>query len=109
MESERRREERFPIKTGATVTVNKDGRTVSATTVDISGCGVLLQFEEPVILAVGDHVVCDFAVSHETDKPLPYWGVGCVVRVDGCYAAVDFQAGGLSPLNPESGGQTRCD
>ena len=100
--SDRRREDRFPIKAGAAVAVNNNGRTVSATTLDISGCGVLLQFEEPVQLAVGDKVVCDFDVSYEADKPLPYWGVGYVVRVDGCRAAIDLNAGGLSPLPSEA-------
>lgn len=101
--ADRRREERFPIRAGATVAVSRGGRTTSATTLDISGGGVLVQFAEPVPLAVGDQVVCDFDVSHEADKPLPYWGLGSVVRVDGCRAAIDLKAGGLSPLNDESG------
>lgn len=81
--SDRRREDRFPINAGAAVAVNDNGRTASATTLNISGCGVLLQFAEPVQLAVGDQVVCDFDASHDTDKRLPYWAVGYVVRVDG--------------------------
>jgi len=104
--SDRRREPRFPIEAGATVEVSKNGEVVSATTVNISGSGVLLQFEEPVQLAVGDQVVCEFKVSYETDKPLPYWGVGHVVRVDGCRAAIVLMAGGLAPLESEPGGTT---
>jgi len=98
---DQRREERFPIKTGATVEVQKRGEIVNATTINISGCGVLLQFEIPTQLAVGDPVVCEFAVTSEGDLPLPCWGVGDVVRVDGNRVAVDFKAGGLSPLECE--------
>jgi len=101
---ERRREERFPIEAGAIVAVNQNGQTESGTTVDISGCGVLLQFKEPVHLAGGDQVICDFSVPQQTEKPLPYWVVGSVVRVDGCRAAIDFQAGGLSAVDPKSDG-----
>jgi hypothetical protein len=107
--SDLRREPRFPIKTGATVEVQKRGEIINATTINISGCGVLLQFEIPTHLAVGDPVVCEFAVTHETDKPLPCWGVGDVVRVDGCRVAVDFKAGGLAPLDSEADGVERCE
>ena len=100
---DQRREPRFPIQTGASVEVQKRGAVISATTVNISGCGVLLQFEIPTQLAVGDPVICEFAVTRQTDTPLPCWGVGDVVRVDGCQVAVDFKAGGLAPLEPEAG------
>ena len=99
--SDKRREQRFPIQTGATVEVQKRGEIVNATTINISGCGVLLQFEIPTQLSVGDPVVCEFAVTNDTDLPLPCWGVGDVVRVDGNRVAVDFKAGGLSPLESE--------
>jgi hypothetical protein len=95
---DKRREPRFPIKTGAAVEVQKRSEVVSATTVNISGCGVLLQFQIPTHLKVGDPVVCEFDVTREPNKPLPCWGVGDVVRVDGCQVAVDFKAGGLAPL-----------
>jgi hypothetical protein len=98
---DQRREPRFPIQTGAAVEVQKRGQIVNATTVNISGCGVLLEFEIPTQLAVGDPVVCEFRVTRQADKPLPCWGVGDVVRVDGCRVAVDFKAGGLAPLEPE--------
>ena len=101
--SEKRREPRFPIQTGATVEVQKRGEIVSATTVNISGCGVLLEFEIPTRLEVGDPVICEFAVTHDADNGLPCWGVGDVVRVDGRTVAVDFKAGALTPLGPEPG------
>jgi hypothetical protein len=105
---DKRREPRFPIKTGATVEVQKRGEIVSATTVNISGCGVLLQFEIPTHLKVGDPVVCEFDVTH-TDKPVPCWGVGDVVRVDGCQVAVDFKAGGLAPLECDADDDEGCE
>ena len=95
---ERRREPRFPIQAGAVVEVNKNGRTARATTVNMSSFGVLMQFQEPLPLEVGDRVICEFQVEHDADKPLPYWGVGFVVRVEEDRAAVDFKAGGFVPL-----------
>ena len=95
---EHRRELRFLIEEGATVLVNKDGRLARATTVNMSGFGVLLQFEEEFPLEVGDWVNCEFMVLHDTDKALPYWAVGDVVRIEGHRAAVDFKAGGYTPL-----------
>ena|SRR5271157_2797331 len=106
---EKRREPRFAIKTGASVEVQKRGAIVSATTVNISGCGVLLQFEIPTNLKVGDPVVCEFDVTREPNKPLPCWGVGDVVRVDGCQVAVDFKAGALASLAAEADGTEGCD
>src|ERR1035437_6445018 len=103
-QSQKRREPRFPIEAGATVEVSNSGQIARATTVDISGCGVLLHFEEPVQLAVGDQVICEFEVLHDADKPLPYWGVGNVIRVEGCRAAIELKAGGLSPLETGTGG-----
>ena len=101
---DKRREPRFTIKTGAAVEVQKRGEIVSATTVNISGCGALLEFEIPTHLKVGDPVVCEFDVTREANKPLPCWGVGDVVRVDGRQVAVDFKAGGLAPLVSEADG-----
>ena len=42
-----------------------------------------MDFEEPVQLAVGDRVICEFMVLHDADKPLPYWGVENVARTEG--------------------------
>ncbi len=101
--SDKRREPRSLIQAGASVEVQKRGKIVNATTVNISGCGVLLEFKIPTQLAVGDPVVCEFAVTHDAAKGLPCWGVGDVVRVDGCKVAVDFKAGALAPLDSEPG------
>jgi hypothetical protein len=101
--SERRREPRFPVVAGGTVEVSKNNHKARATTVDISGCGVLLDFDAPLPLAVGDQVVCEFQVNHAADQPLPYWAVGNVVRVADCRAAIDLTAGGLSPMAAHDG------
>jgi hypothetical protein len=96
---ERRREPRFQIVAGATVEVDNQGRITHATTVNVSGCGVLLQFEEPVHVAVGDQVICEFKVPQKAGTPLPYWGLGNVLRVEDRRAAIDFKAA-LSPIEP---------
>ena len=101
--SDRRKEPRYPVEAGASVEVHGNGRITHATTIDMSGAGALLRFDEPVQLTVGDQVICEFAVSHDADRPLPYWGVGDVVRVDGCRAAISLRAAGLSPI--ESGSE----
>ncbi|MGA9415417.1 MAG: PilZ domain-containing protein [Terriglobales bacterium] len=72
--SNKRKEVPFLIEVRATVKASKNGQTIRATTVNMSGCGVLLQFDEPVLLAVGDQVSCEFKVAHKADSPLPYWG-----------------------------------
>jgi len=99
----KQRELRFLIEAGATVEVSKNGQTIHATTVNMSAGGVLLHFEQPVQLEVGDQVICEFRVEHEADKPLPYWGVGNVVRVEDCRVAVMLKFGGFSPLQSETG------
>lgn len=50
----------------------------------------------PYAFAVGDELTCDFKVTHPEERPLPYWGIGKVVRVEGCTAAIELHAGGLS-------------
>lgn len=96
---DKRREPRFAIGAGTVVEVFRDGRTVRATTVNISGCGVLLQLDEPIGLAVGDQVICEFSIPAGTDKPLPCWAVGDIVRIDDCRVAIDFKAGGFVSLD----------
>ena len=96
-----RREVRFVIEAGATVKVLKSGQILHAKTVNMSGGGVLLHFNEPVPLAVGDPVDCEFRVFHEPGSPLPYWGVGDVIRLEGRSVAIMLKAGGFCPLNSE--------
>jgi PilZ domain len=91
---------RFVIEAGATVKVLKSGQILHAKTVNMSGGGVLLHSEESVSLAVGDPVDCEFRVFHEPGSPLP-WGMGDVIRLEGCSVAIMLKAGGFCPLNSE--------
>jgi hypothetical protein len=97
--SDKRREPRFAIEAGTTVEVFNNGQIVRATTVNMSGCGVLLQLQAPVGLNLGDQVICEFNISPDPDKPLPCWAVGEIVRLENCHAAVDFKAGGFIALD----------
>ena len=98
--TENRREPRFQIEVGATIELHNKGHIVKATTVNMSGCGVLLQLEIPQDLAVGDDALCDFKLSKEVgSNPLPRWGLGTVVRVDGLRVAIDFKGGGWTTAN----------
>jgi hypothetical protein len=99
--SDLRREVRFVIEAGATVKVLKSGQILHAMTVNMSGGGVLLHFDEPVSLTVGDPVDCEFRVAPEHGSPLPYWGMGNVVRLEGCCVAIVLKAGGFCPLTSE--------
>jgi len=100
--TENRREPRFQIDVGATVDLHNKGHVLKATTINMSGCGVLLQFENPPDLAVGDDVACDFGRSKEAGNPLPRWGLGTVVRVDNLRVAVDFKGGGWTVVSADS-------
>lgn len=72
--SGKRRHVRFPVAEGTKVELDKNGKTVLATTVYMSVSGILLHFEELVQLSVGNRVTCDFNVTNEVKNPLPYWG-----------------------------------
>jgi|SRR5580704_11732746 hypothetical protein len=88
-----RKEPRFTIEIGAAVEVNNSGRPVRATTINVSGSGVLLEFEELVQFPVGDSVFCDFNIAEHAQNLLPCWGWGKVVRAEGRRIAVEFKAG----------------
>jgi hypothetical protein len=100
--SERRKEPRFRVDAGASFEVNKNGQILRATTLDMSGSGVLLRFDGAVQLAPGDEVTCDFKLSSDADNSLPHWGIGTVVRVDGRSVAIELKAGGLCELEPKA-------
>jgi hypothetical protein len=76
--------------------VKKNGKSAFASTVDVSESGVLLRFDEPPQLGVGDQVICEFKVQNDPDNLLPYWVVGTVVRIEGCCAGVDLSNSGFS-------------
>lgn len=100
--SDLRREVCFVIEAGARVKMLKTGQILHAKTVNMSGGGVLLHFDEPVLLAVGDPVDCEFRVVPEQGSPLPYWGMGNVVRLESCCVAIVLKAGGFCPLTSEN-------
>ncbi|MGA3088072.1 MAG: PilZ domain-containing protein [Terriglobales bacterium] len=97
------RELRVLVEAGATVDVTKNGQRIHATTVNMSGSGVLLSFDGPVELEVGDQVMGEFKVENKGVNALVYWGLGNVVRVEGCRVAIMFKGGVFSPLHPEAG------
>jgi hypothetical protein len=90
---DKRREPRLAVRVGAAVRVRGRGRLFSATSINLSGCGALLRFEEPLDLAVGDSVTCELEVSSDDRAELPCWVDGTVVRVAGADIAIDFRAG----------------
>jgi hypothetical protein len=96
--SDRRREPRFPIVAGASVQVRGRNGLAAATTIDVSGGGVLLRYSGNDPLAVGDDVTCEFRLPQDSGEPLPYWGVGSIVRVSDDLVAVELMSGGFSPL-----------
>jgi hypothetical protein len=97
---ELRKEIRFQIKAVAAVKVAKSGQVFRTKTSDISGCGVLVHFEEPVQLMVGDEVSCECNLPETSDDSLPFWTVGTVVRVGDRSAAFEFRAGVFPSKNP---------
>ncbi len=92
--NDKRREPRFDIRAGTAVGLYRKAQVLNATTVNMSGCGVLLQFDDSVHLAVGDTVMCDFNIQDQAGQMLPCWAEGTVVRLDGDRVAVDFRSGG---------------
>jgi hypothetical protein len=102
---EKRREPRFAIQAGTLVGVRRGDKTVKAVTINMSGCGVLLQLSEPVELVVGDTVVCDFDLPNEAGALLPYWAEGSVVRLDENRIAIDFHCGGWTQPKAASSGE----
>lgn len=93
---ERRREPRYAVEAEAAVDIPGKRRPVSAATLNLSACGVLLQFKDPVQLAIGDQVICEFKLRDCPDKALPCWGIGSIVRLDGSTVGIEL-AGAVTP------------
>jgi PilZ domain len=87
-----RKEPRLTIEVEAAVKATNSGRTVRVTTVNASRWGVFLELEGAVQLVVGDPVFCEFDMSDQQQNPLPCWGSGNVVRVEGSCVAVEFKS-----------------
>lgn len=103
--TDKRREPRFQIQVRTVVSLPQEGETADATTVNISGCGVLLEPTKPVQVEVGDPVSCDFSLATgEGVTSLPRWAEGVVVRLEGTRIAVDFRSGGWTGANTSETG-----
>ena len=87
-----RKEPRLAIEVEAAVKTKNSDRTVRVTTVNASRWGVFLELKGSVQLEVGDPVFCEFDISDEEQNPLPCWGSGNVVRVEGLRIAVEFKS-----------------
>ncbi len=96
---DKRREMRFPVQPGTIIEVNHHGVPDRARTCDISFTGILLEFDHPVTLAIGDWLTLDFVRDDSNSLPLPYWGVGRIVRIEGNSVALDFDIQALVDLN----------
>ena len=98
--SNKRSEVRQPMQADTSVEALNSGQIARATTIDLSPSGALLNFSEGFSLVPGDHVTCDFVVTHDEVSALPYWGIGEVIRVDGTRVAIRLGSAGLSPIAP---------
>jgi len=94
---------RFPVEPGTAIEVNHLGVPARANTLDISFNGILLEFDHPVTLHLGDWVTLDFVQDDPRALPLPYWGVGQIVRIEDNKVALNFDIEQLVALNwPEA-------
>ncbi len=85
---ENRREERFPLE--ATAFIEREtGERVPASTVNVSGSGVLVRLEAESQVRLGEFVTC--GVNLYEKKPPQSWGTGRVVRIDRRLVAIDFR------------------
>jgi len=94
---ERRRAQRYPIAARATVR-RASGETVSATSVNVSSSGILLQVEEPGRFEIGEEVSVELDLPPDHDQPLSVWGVGKIVRLDAQQQAIQLDAGSFHNL-----------
>lgn len=87
---ERRKEARFSVPAVASAAPQGGSDMGKATAVNMSAGGVLLRFDHPVSLAAGDRIECNILMADEAERPLSYWGLGRIVRAEGCSVAVEL-------------------
>ena len=87
-ESNRRREQRYPMDAEAIVQ-RGNGEQIRASTVNVSGSGVLLDITETATLAIGEQVQCGIRL-YEGKAPQS-WGRGKVIRVENSRVAIEFK------------------
>jgi len=90
--NERRRAARYPIEARVNVRTNS-GRTFTATAVNISSSGMLLQMAQPFPLSLGEEVTVDVDLADPSDHAWSVWGLAKVVRLDHLHSAVHLSAG----------------
>lgn len=89
----RRKEPRYALEAESALHLAKTRQCTQATTVNVSGCGALLELKEPAEVQVGDEVTCECKMPEDAPQALSSWALGEVVRVDGVRVAVDLKAG----------------
>ncbi|HTS48009.1 MAG TPA: PilZ domain-containing protein [Bryobacteraceae bacterium] len=89
---ERRRATRFPIEARVNVRASS-GRTFTATAVNISTSGMLLQVPQPFPLSLGEEVTVEVNLPGSSGQAVSVWGLAKVVRLDGLHSAVQLSAG----------------
>jgi c-di-GMP-binding flagellar brake protein YcgR len=90
--TERRVEARSPIE--AKVIVRKSsGETIAATSVNISGGGMLLHVEDLSSLTIGEIVTVSVELPDDPDRPFASWGLAKVVRFNRGLFGVQLYAG----------------
>lgn len=95
--ADKRRAPRYPIEAPVNVQT-KSGHRFTATAVNISSSGMLLQMTQPFPLNLGEEVTVEVHLPDAFDKALSAWGLATVVRLDGPHSAVQLSAGSFEPL-----------
>ena len=92
MRKEKRAEVRLPIAVGTNVTLRDWPLPNPAMTVNLNSNGALLRFAVPIVLELGDVILCDFAETEADAKngSPAHWARGEVVRVSGNDVALQF-------------------
>ena len=91
--TDRRKGQRFAMSAAAVLSSPNDGRKYPATTVNISGGGVLLRTESSHPFRAGDVVVCEIAPGDLPNQPFFSWALGTVVRAGSNNAAIQLKSG----------------
>jgi len=96
-EPEHRKQKRYPLLAEAVVE-RSTGERVTASTLNVSGGGVLLQLPDESELQVGEKVTCGVRIYEQ--RPPQSWGTGRIARVENSRVAIDFQP--APPPPPDS-------
>lgn len=89
---DRRRAPREAIET-AVVIHTAGGERILATARNISTSGMLLDVQQPSKLKVGEEVTVDVELPDNPLTAFAAWGIGKIVRIDGCRFGIQIDAG----------------